>query len=50
MTFKYKNKIGCLLREIKVPNEELNKFHIINKTDEILNFLTLKVREKIVKS
>lgn len=50
MTFKYKTKISCLLKELNVSTNDMIRFNNISKTEEILNFLSLKVREKITKS
>lgn len=33
MTFKYKTKIACLLKEINISTNEMAKFNTINKTE-----------------
>ena len=50
MTFKYKTKISCLLKELNISTNDMIHFNNINKTEEILNYLSLKVREKLTKT
>lgn len=50
MTFKYKLKISNLLKELNTSSHEMTRFHNIVRIDDILNFLSEKVREKMVSS
>lgn len=47
-TFKYKVKIGNLLKELNLSSEEMDRFGFLTKIEDILHFLSDKVREKIV--
>lgn len=48
ITFKFKMKIGSLLKELNLSSEEMERFGLLLKIDDILHFLSGKVREKIV--
>ncbi len=48
MVFKFKSRIGTLLKEINISLFDLNKFSALARIDDILNFLSEKVKEKIV--
>jgi hypothetical protein len=50
MAFKFKSRIGTLLKEISIPMVELNRFTALAKIDDILNFLSEKIKEKLVSS
>jgi hypothetical protein len=50
MEFKFKSRIGTLLKEISIPMVELNRFTALAKIDDILNFLSEKIKEKLVSS
>ncbi len=45
--FKYKTKIGCMLREIGATGSELERFTSLTRTDDILSFLSEKIRQWI---
>jgi hypothetical protein len=49
MSFKYKTKIGCLLKELSIPQQEMSRFGQLSRIEDILHFLSDKVRENIVK-
>jgi hypothetical protein len=48
MAFKFKSRIGTLLKEISISVADLTRFSSLAKIDEILNFLSEKVKEKLV--
>lgn len=49
MIFKFKTRIGALLKEIDISVAELGKFTNLNRIDEILDFLNEKVRARLFK-
>lgn len=48
MAFKFKSRIGTLLKEISISVADLSRFSSLTKIDDILNFLSEKVKEKLV--
>ena len=49
MIFKFKTRIGALLKEIDISVTELGRFTSLNRIDEILDFLSEKVRARLFK-
>lgn len=49
LLFKLKVKFCTLLQEINITEADLNKFNKIHKVDEIILFISEKVKEKINK-
>ena len=47
MIFKFKTRIGTLLREMNISVLELGRFTSLGRIDEILDFLSEKVRESL---
>jgi DNA-binding Xre family transcriptional regulator len=47
LLFKLKVKFGTLLQEVNITEAELNKFNKIHKVDEIILFLSEKIKDKL---
>jgi hypothetical protein len=50
MAFKFKSRIGTLLKEIGISVFDLTRFTSLAKIDDILNFLSEKVKERLTSS
>jgi hypothetical protein len=48
MAFKFKSRIGTLLKEINISMIDLNRFTSLARIDDILNFLSEKIKEKLI--
>ena len=49
MIFKFKTRIGALLKEIGISVVDLNRFTSLNRIDDILDCLSEKVKEMLAK-
>ena len=47
MAFKFKTKIATLLKEIAIPATDLAKYASLNKIDDMLYFLSEKIKQKL---
>jgi hypothetical protein len=50
MAFKFKSRIGTLLKEVGISVTDLTRFTSLAKIDDILNFLSEMVKERLVSS
>ena len=47
LLFKLKVRLGTLLQEVSVPEAEVARFNKLAKVDEIILFLSEKVKERV---
>jgi hypothetical protein len=48
MIFKFKTRIGTLLKEMTISVAELNRFTGLSRIDDIIDFLSEKVKEMMM--
>jgi hypothetical protein len=50
MTFKFKTRISCMLKELGVSGVELGRFSGLSRIDDMLTFLSERLRERVTSS